>query len=250
MEEENLDIKEFEIEKIPLSCTMIIIGAPRSGKGTFMENVMYRNRHRIPIAKMFTGSETQYERFKRITHPLYCGNYYQEEEEKRYILRQRNCALEGGEYMNSINIIDDAGDDPKIFKSKLFLGLFKIGTQHWNHVFMLANQYAIDIPPSIRKAVTYAVLFREPNDIERQKLYKNFGGICAPYEKFCALMNDLTGDYNCLIIQQGSQSNKVEECVFWYRTEPMEPDWKFGCDEYQKWAKDRYDPAYREKVVM
>lgn len=243
-------IKEFELEKIPLSCTWIIIGAPKSGKGTLTENIMYYNKHRIPVGRFFSGSETQYERFKKISHPLYVSNYYKEEEEKNYIIRQRQLKLDGVPH-NSINVVDDAGDDPKIFKSKLFLGLFKIGTQHWDHVFILANQYAIDLPPPIRKSVTYVALFREPNENERQKLYKNFGGICGSYEKFCTLMDTLTGDYTCMIIFNGSQSNELTDCVFWYRTKPMEAtSWKFGCPEYHRWANDRYNKNFKEQVMM
>lgn len=244
------DIREFEIDKIPLSCTFIIIGAPRSGKGTFIENIMYYNRHRIPVGRFATGSETQYERFKKIAHPLFVSNYYNEDEQRSYVLRQRSCKLDGVEFSNSIDVVDDAGDDPKIFKSKLFLGLFKIGTQHWNHVFVLANQYAIDFPPPIRKSVTYAVLFREPNPGEREKLYNNLGGITGSQHMFNKLMDELTGEYTCLVIHNGSQSNKLEDCVFWYTTKPIEANWKFGCKEYQQWGKDRYSPSYKERVVM
>jgi hypothetical protein len=246
---ETYNIREWEIEKIPLSCSMVVIGAPQSGKGTFIENVMYWNKNRIPVGRFFTGSETQYNRFKKITHPLYCSNYYSEDEEKNYIVRQRQFKLQGMP-QHSINVIDDVGDDATIFRSKTLKGLFKIGTQHWEHVFILSNQYAIDFPPDLRKTPTFAVLFHEPSPTERLKLYNNFGGITGSFEMFSKLMDEITGNYTCMVIAR-TQSTKIEDNIFWYRTKKMDGvDWKFGCSEYHQWAKLRYNKNFKEKVMM
>jgi hypothetical protein len=248
MADETYNIREWEIEKIPLSCSIVIVGAPQSGKGTLIEDILFFNKHRVPVGRFFTGSETQYNRLKRITHALYCSNYYDDAEEKKYIVRQRDFGL-AGKPQHSVNVVDDVGDDPKIFKNKTFKGLFKIGTQHWAHIFILSNQYAIDLPPDVRKAVTYAILFHEPSPTERLKLYNNFGGITGSFEMFCKLMDELTGNYNCMVIAR-TQSQKLEDNIFWFRTIPIEVDWKFGCSEYHEWAKMRYNKNYKERVVM
>jgi hypothetical protein len=83
-----------------------------------------------------------------------------------------------------------------------------------------------------------------------KKLYENFGGICGSYDRFEQFMLQITGDYTCLIIKQGSQSNNPEECLFWYRTVPLEPDWKFGCSEYKEWGEKRYNKTYKEKATV
>jgi hypothetical protein len=256
-EEEVYNTREWEIDNIPLSCSIVMIGAPQSGKGTLMEDILYFNRHRIPVCRAFSGSETQYKRLKAVTHPLYCSNYYDSTEEKQYIVRQRTLALEEGaesnQFNNSINIIDDVGDDPKVFDTQELRGLFKIGTQHWNHILVVANQYAIDFPPAIRKSITYACLFNEPSPTEREKLFKNFGGICGVgkegFERFNKLMDQLTGDYTCMVIGR-SQSSKIEDNIFWFRTKVLTTNWKFGCAEYQEWANARYNKNYKEQVKM
>jgi len=104
------------------------------------------------------------------------------------------------------------------------------------------------MPPDIRKSVSYIALFREPEPLEREKLYKNFGGLAGSYENFCKLMDDLTGDYTCMIFKKRSQSNNMEDCIFWYKTEVL-PPWKFGSKEYRKWGKERYDKNYVEEVM-
>jgi len=218
---------------------------------TFIENMMYYNKHKYPVARAFIGTEGAYKKFCDITHPLYVSNYYDADEEKDHIVRQRMCTLENSQnYLGNyaINVIDDASDDPKEYKTKIMRGLFKLGSQHWAQLLMIGSQYAIDMPPDIRKSVSYIALFREPEPLEREKLYKNFGGLAGSYENFCKLMDDLTGDYTCMIFKKRSQSNNMEDCIFWYKTEVL-PPWKFGSKEYRKWGKERYDKNYVEEVM-
>ena len=136
----------------------------------------------------------------------------------------------------SINIMDDVSDDPQIYRTKVMRGLFKLGSQHWNQLYIVGSQYAIEMPPDVRKSASYVALFREPEEIERKKLYTNFGGLAGSYDNFCDLMDQLTGDYTCLIFKKRSQSNNMEDCIFWYRTKVLKP-WKFGCKEYRAWGK-------------
>lgn len=217
---------------------------------TFMENMAYYRKHVYPVARIFMGTEDAYKRFCGIFHPLYVSNYWDEEEEQKHVLRQRTCELENGRgYPGNyaINIIDDVSDDPKVYKTKLMRGLFKLGSQHWAQLLMIGSQYAIDMPPDIRKAVSYVAIGREPEEIEREKLYKNFGGLAGSYNKFCDLMDQLTGDYTFLIFKKRSQSNDLEECVFYYKTKRL-GDWKFGSKEYRAHADERYDKKYVEQI--
>jgi len=219
---------------------------------TLMENLCYYLKHRYPVGRIFIGTESGYKHFSNIFHPLYVSNYYDETQEKSHILRQRTCVLENGkEYPGNfaINILDDVSDDPKIYRTKVMNGLFKLGSQHWNQLFMVGSQYAIDMPPPIRKATSFVAIFREPEEIERKKLYQNFGGLAGSFQNFCDLLDQLTGDYTCLIFKKRSQSNKLEDCIFWYTTKVLSP-WKFGCKEYKKWAKDRYNTNYVEQLLM
>ncbi len=219
---------------------------------TFIENICYYLKHRYPVGRVFMGTEGGYKQFSDIFHPLYVTNFYDEAQEKAHIHRQRVCGMKhekGFQGNYAINILDDVSDDPTIFKSQVMKGLFKLGSQHWNQILMIGSQYAIDMPPDIRKATSYVAIFREPEEGERQKLYKNFGALAGSYQNFCDLMDQLTGDYTCIIFKKRSQTNRREDCIFWYRTVQLKP-WKFGCDEYRKWAKERYNQDYTEKIMF
>jgi len=252
MATQRVEIQEFRVEDLPLSCTMLWIGPPASGKTSGMETVAYYLKHRYPVGRAFIGTEGGYRKFCGIFHPLYVSNYYDEGEETNHVLRQRTCAIENGMgYPGNyaINIIDDAADDPKVFNTKIMRGLFKLGSQHYSQLCMIGMQYAIDMQPGTRKSVSYVCIFREPEEIERQKLFKNFGGLAGSYKNFCDLMDQLTGDYTCLVFKKRSQSNRLEDNVFWFKTQKL-PPWKFGCKEYREWAKKRYNTNYIDQVVM
>ncbi len=128
--EETIRIDEFRLEDIPLSCTWIIVGPPGSGKTTFIENMAYYHKHRYPVARIFMGTEGGYKQFCNIFHPLYVSNSYDEDEERRHIIRQRTCIMNDPDNPgnSAINILDDVSDDPKIYKSKVMRGLFKLGS--------------------------------------------------------------------------------------------------------------------------
>jgi len=215
---------------------------------TFLENLAYYHRHRYPVAKLFMGTPTGYSRMSEIFHPLYVYNKYDEAEENRLIDRQKALTTEGHPCPYALNFIDDVSDDPKIFKTTTFRGLFKMGSQHWAQLTAVGIQYAIDLPPDVRKSVSYVAIFREPEEVERQKLYKNFGGIAGSYADFCDLMDQLTGNFTCLIFVKRSQDNNRQKCIFYYQTKKLKDNWKFGCKEYRKWANDRYNINYREDI--
>ncbi len=249
---EDIGIHEFDLQKIESSCTWIMVGPPASGKTTLIENIAYYNRHKYPVARVFVGTPGAYTKFCEIFGSLYVSAEYNETEEREHIGRQRQCILENGErYVGNyaINIIDDAGDDPKVYKTKTMRSLFKLGSQHYAQLLLVGLQYAIDFPPDTRKSVSYVALFREPEETERKKLYENFGGLAGSYDRFCDLMDALTGDYTCLIFNKRTQSNKLEDCVFYYRTKVL-PPWKFGCKEFQEWNKKRINSAYKESSLL
>jgi len=262
MSEEFRDIYEFDLQDVPLSCTWVIIGPPGSGKTSLIENIAYYHKHRYATAKVFMGTPGAYKRMCSIFPPLFVSGSYDEEELKDHITRQRTCIQENNNDINlnpgdpgyvgnySLVILDDVTDDPKIFKTKIMRGIFKLGSQHWAELCLVGSQYALDMPPDTRKSVSYVALFREPEENERRKLYDNFGGLAGTYKEFCALMDGITGDYTCLIFKKRGQSNSSVENVFYYKTiNPADlGDWKFGCEEYRRHGEERYNKKFKEVV--
>ena len=171
MSKKEVTIDEFKIEDIPLSCTWIIIGNPGSGKSTLIENLCYYLKHRYPVARLFIGTPEGFQKSCEIFHPLYVSNSYNEDQEKQHIVRQKTCAMENGKTdisSYSINIMDDVSDDPQIYRTKVMRGLFKLGSQHWNQLYIVGSQYAIEMPPDVRKSLRMLLYFASPKKLKEK----------------------------------------------------------------------------------
>lgn len=241
-------IKQYQWKNLPQSCTMIVIGAPDTGKSNFVEHMCYMLKHRYPVARVWCGTEDTQGRFKKFIPEMFITSDYIDKEHEKKIIRQKQCMLNKCQNPYCIAIMDDCGDDPKNFKSKLMVGQIKNG-RHWDELYVIANQYIFDLPPAVRKSIAVVVLFKEDSPTERKKLYDTFSPSCT-YAEFNDLMDQLTGDYTCMIINRRSQSKKLEDCVFYYKAPNMDKkQWKFGCKELWEWNKQRFNPKYTPKFM-
>lgn len=240
-------IREFPINEIPASCTWVIIGAPQSGKSTFIEDLCYWNKHKYPCARVWSETDDTQKNYQKFIKKLFITNEYVNTEHEHCIVRQKKCITEKCKKPSCIYIIDDCNTDKKIFSSKLMKGQFKNGSRWWDCLFIIGSHYVFDMGPDLRKSVSYVALFREPSHDERKKLWQNFAIGCN-FKEFCQLMDQITGDYTCLIFQKRSQSNKMEDCIFYYKAREH-GEWELGSKQYKKWHKKRYNKNFQENYV-
>jgi hypothetical protein len=64
-------------------------------------------------------------------------------------------------------------------------------------------------------------------------------------------MDQITEDYTALVINNRVQSNKMEDCLFWYKANPnkIPPNWKFGHKDAWNFNNERFDPLYVDSVL-
>jgi hypothetical protein len=109
-------------------------------------------------------------------------------------------------------------------------------------------QYPLGIPPNLRTNIDYVFILREPYIANRKRIYENYAGMFPTFESFCQVMDQCTENYECLVINNNSKSNKLEDQIFWYKAEPHRP-FRLGSKEYWDLSKDidsdeeeQYDP--------
>jgi predicted NACHT family NTPase len=228
-----IKIKQFNIQNIEASCSWLIVGPPGSGKTTFIKNLVYYNKHKYPVCKVVCSVPTTYTEYCKIFPELFVHFKFNKKDDENFVnKRQKPLSTSKDMSKYCLYILDDIDAEKKEFSTSYFAQLFKQGSRHWNMLTIMSNQYAIEFPPEIRAAATYVAIFRYPSQIEREKLYKNYGGdsIFKNKDTFNLILDQCTGNHCCLIIKQRSDSNNIEDCVFWYQTGIL-PEFKFGCRE-------------------
>jgi hypothetical protein len=72
-------------------------------------------------------------------------------------------------------------------------------------------------------------------------------------ESFCSVMDQTTENYECLVINNNTKSNKLNDQIFWYKAENR-PNFKLGSKEFWDISKnmdsddeEQYDPSKSKK---
>jgi len=107
-------------------------------------------------------------------------------------------------------------------------------------------QYVMDLPPALRANVDYVFILRENIIQNREKLYKSFFGIFPSFDMFCKVMDACTENYECLVLDNTVKSNKITDCVFWYKAK-IRNGFRVGSPQLWNMHKKTYNPKYLEQ---
>lgn len=249
----HLNLKQFNFQKdLPPSASIVLVGAPGTGKSNLIEYIVWCTRDKYPVHKIYDGSDDVDHRWRLFVHELYQNNEYVAKEDEEYVKRQKKCINDPGcTNSNAICIINDCSEDSNIFKSKLVKAKFKNGSRRWNHLDIYGMQYIKDLPPDVRKSISYAIIFREKTVEEREKIYKTLGGECGSKTDFFQIWDQLSGDFEFMVINKRTQSNNLEDIIFFGKVPNMsdpkvidQNDLRVGCAEAWEYAEKRFDPNW------
>ncbi len=217
---------------------IVVIGKPGTGKTTLITDLLFHKKHIFPTGMIFSGTEDSNGHYSQMFPGTFVYNQLDLDQINNFIKRQK-LAKEHIQNPWSVLLLDDCTDDPRIFNNPTFQGLFKNG-RHWKMLFILSLQYCLDVKPVIRTNVDGCFILRETNLKNRKALWENYAGVIPDFSQFCDIMDQITDDYTALYINNTGQSNKLEDCVFFYKPRQL-PPFKFGCREYWEFHHARFD---------
>jgi hypothetical protein len=210
---------------------------------TLIASLLYAKKHIFPVAMVMSGSEDSNHYYKQIIPSTFVYNEYNAEIVEKFVKRQK-ISSQHIEVPWAVLLLDDCTDDPRIFNTPLQHGLFKRG-RHFKMWYILSLQYAIDVKPVIRVNTDQVFVLREPSIKIRKVIWENYASIIPDFNMFCQIMDQLD-DYTALFILNATTSNKLEDCVFYYKATPVPPDFRFGCQYYWDFHNSRYNDEYKE----
>ena len=238
-----LNIKKFNPKTIGDNRVCVFIGKRGTGKTTLVTDILYHKKH-IPVGIVMSGTEEGNSYYQKYVPDLFIYNEYKTEVCEKVIERQKKLVKKNAENSHCFMLVDDCMYDKKMIRDKCIRGIFMNG-RHWNLFFMLTMQYCMDLSPDLRANIDYVFVLRENIIQNREKIFKNFFGIFPNYDVFSQVLNNCTENFECLVLDNTSRSNKIEDVVFWYKAK-MHPSGSFRVGGPQFWNchRSNYNPKY------
>ncbi len=256
----NVNLRKFDMKMIPQDAVVIFIGRRRTGKSTLVKDLLFHHQ-KMPLGTVISGTEESNDFYKSIIPPILIHGEYNPAIIAGFCKRQRIVCMRVKEEMErtgqartdprSFLIMDDCLYDNSWLTDKNIRYLFLNG-RHLKVFFLITMQYPLGIPPVLRTNVDYVFILREPSPSNRQRIFNNFGSAFPSFDFFCQIMDACTQNYECVVINNNSLSNRLEDIVFYYKAD-MHGDFKIGAPEI--WAQsqnlkkkspedeDDYDPT-------
>ena len=241
----NIQIKKFDPSVIDPCRICVFIGKRNTGKSFLVSDILYHLR-KIPMGVVMSGTEESNEYYKEIVPDSYIYGQYEPDVIEKVIENQKNvikkCKTpEEKEHINNsvFMLLDDCMFDNKWTRDKNMRCIFMNG-RHYRIFFMLTLQYCMDLPPSLRGQIDYVFILRDNIIENKQKLYKHFFGIFPTFESFNDVFTQCTENYECLVLNNRTTSNKIEDVVFWYKAKARK--FKMGSAALWEHHRRNYNP--------
>ena len=263
-----LELKKFDMRRISFKPNenkgpvVVLIGRRDTGKSFLVRDLLYYHQD-IPIGTVISGTEAGNSFYSNHVPKLFIHEEYNMTiidnilKRQKTVLKQitkdittyKKSSIDGRTFV----ILDDCLYDSTWTRDKLMRMLFMNG-RHWKIMLVITMQYPLGIPPNLRTNIDYVFILREPYISNRKKIYDNYAGMFPTFESFCQIMDQCTENYECLVINNNANSNRLQDQIFWYKAEPH-ADFKLGSREFWEISKniqsddeeEVYDPNISKK---
>ncbi len=237
----NIQLRKFNPASMKDDKVCVLIGKRNTGKSTLVTDILYHKKH-LPAGIVMSATEEGNHHYQQFVPDLFIYSDYDKDAIERVLERQRQILLRNKPISPAFILLDDCMYDKKFMKDTCIRKCFMNG-RHWKIFFMLTMQYCMDLTPDLRANVDYVFILRENIIQNREKLYKAFFGIFPTFDMFNQIMNACTENYECLVLDNTSKSNKIEDCVFWYKAK-LHPQFRIGSPQLWNYHKKHYNPTH------
>lgn len=262
---QNLVLKKFNINRIkfdktkPSGPTIVLLGKRNTGKSFLVRDILFHHQD-VPVGTVISGTEDVNPFYSNMVPKAFIHNEYSSYFIENLMKRQKHIlnqiAVENATTGHTKTdgrafvILDDCAFDRKVWtKDKLIQYIFMNG-RHMKIMLMITMQYPMGLTPELRTNIDFVFILRNVVMTERKKIYDHYAGIFPSFEAFCQIMDNCTDNYECLVIDNTVQSNRIEDVVFWYKASDH-PQFKLGSREYWEMSKklDDDQPFMRQSKV-
>jgi hypothetical protein len=259
-----LELKQFDMSSIADDKVIVMMAKRGSGKSFLVRDLMYYHSD-IPVGTVISPTESANKFFSHFVPNVFIHDDYKPGIIENFVKRQRQVAEKK---TNEVALYGSCNIDPRAFlilddclydsswtKDVNVRSLFMNG-RHTSCMVVITMQYPLGIPPNLRTNIDYVFILRENIVSNRKRLYEQYAGMFPSFDIFCQVLDQCTENYECLVIDNTSKSNKIEDIVFWYRAEER-PDFRVGAPLFwvnnnphgraNREDEEEFDPKFLKK---
>jgi hypothetical protein len=225
---------------------IVLIGKKDTGKSFLVRDILANTRACFPVGTVISGTEVANPFFQdmvpsKLIHDKYSPGIVMNAIKRQLAVKQQRNLDKKAHGGNSNSdpraflILDDCLYDKSWINEESTRYVFMNG-RHIDMVTLITMQYPLGITPNLRTNIDFVFILRENNITNRKRIYDNYAGMFPTFEMFCQFMDQCTENYECLVIANGVQSNKLEDQVFWYKASDH-PSFRL-CDD-SLWANNQ-----------
>lgn len=222
-----LELRKFDPSRIQSDSCVSLIGKRNTGKSFCLKDILSYHRD-IPVGVVVSPTEAANGYFQHFIPNMLLFDEPSPEIIKKFLDRQKSISTEYKRELKKFGnsqidaraflILDDCLYDKRWINNIDIRSIFMNG-RHYKIFFFITMQHAMGLPPVLRNNIDYIFIFRNNIRKEREKIYQHYAGMFPTFEAFEQVMMQTTENYECLVIDNKTQSNKLEDQVFWYKAE-------------------------------
>jgi hypothetical protein len=233
-EKMSLNLKKFNLNRIKDDHKIVMIGHSGSGKSFCLREIL-SHKTDIPVGTVISQTEFANRFFSAFVPGRFISDEYTPDRTEKYLKRQFqvNDASKEDDRIDprAFLILDDClSERVEINRDKCLKYLFFAG-RHVNSFTALCMQYPLGLSPDMRGNIDFVFIFREPNAQNRRRIFETYAGMFPNYDIFTQVMDQCTQNFECMVIDNTTVSNRLDDQVFWYKANDV-PAFRMCNDEY------------------
>lgn len=221
-----LNLRKFDPSTIKPDSTVIFLGKRHTGKSFALKDILSYHKD-LPIGVVISPTEVANKHFEKFIPKMLIHDEYDPNIVNKFLKRQVKLTEKINQDMERYGttstdgraflILDDCLYSAKDWVNNKDIRSIFMNGRHYKIFFLMTAQYPLGIPPTLRTNIDYVFIFREPVAKNQERLYDAYAGCFPNLESFKQTLLQTTNDYECMVIDNKTQSNKLEDQVFWYK---------------------------------
>ncbi len=205
----------------------VIIGKRNTGKSYLLRDILSHIHSQFDCVSVFSQTEHLNHFYEKFIPKFLIHREWDENKIEKIFKVQENSKNNDTKH-NFALIFDDMISEAGVWRNNAFIKKIFLEGRHYNLGFFLLTQFVNALPPYAKNNIDYIFILQQQNNEEKERLYKEFGGAFGSKKEFVKILDLITENYGCLVIDNKSKSNKLSDRVFGYRAKSNLQMYKFG----------------------